>query len=200
VKLPDMSSEQFHIFESMAVSNKIDNEGMEGQVTFWNTWYLTPRVFEKEEEDKLMEDARAEATQRAAQQASRKEKESQKTNSLPGDHQYITVSENEIRDPEEPELTTRKEAVLAHWGPYLYRSKLWPLTCIFGVSFGAFISPRGIQCSLQPLRCGYGESRRLSLSAQWSFTCTLKRSFSAGITFLASSVSLPWVCILSAAF
>ncbi|PYI17959.1 hypothetical protein BO99DRAFT_433968 [Aspergillus violaceofuscus CBS 115571] len=31
----------------------------------------------------------------------------------------------------------RKEIVVAHWDPDLYRSRLWPLTCLFGMSFGA---------------------------------------------------------------
>lgn len=45
-----------HVFESMAVSNKFDDEGLEEQVSFWNIWYLTPRIFEKEAQDKALEE------------------------------------------------------------------------------------------------------------------------------------------------
>lgn len=31
----------------------------------------------------------------------------------------------------------RKEIVLAHWDPEIYRSNIWPATCPFGISFGA---------------------------------------------------------------
>lgn len=30
-----------------------------------------------------------------------------------------------------------KGRLLVNWDPELYRSKLWPVTCLFGVSFGA---------------------------------------------------------------
>jgi len=40
----------------MAVSNKFDDEGLEEQVSFWNIWYLTPRIFEKEAQDKALEE------------------------------------------------------------------------------------------------------------------------------------------------
>jgi hypothetical protein len=52
--LLSMLPEQRIIFESMAVSNKFDNESLEEHVSLWNVWYLTPRVFEKEGEDKRL--------------------------------------------------------------------------------------------------------------------------------------------------
>ncbi|KAF8851393.1 hypothetical protein BDZ45DRAFT_767009 [Acephala macrosclerotiorum] len=58
VNLPTMSSERKAIFESMAVSNKFDNEGLPEQASISNTWALTPRVFEKEAEDKAFKDAK----------------------------------------------------------------------------------------------------------------------------------------------
>jgi hypothetical protein len=45
VELPNMLPEQRVFFESMAISNKFDDEGLEEQVSLWNVWYLTPRVF-----------------------------------------------------------------------------------------------------------------------------------------------------------
>ncbi|PYI25935.1 hypothetical protein BP00DRAFT_467496 [Aspergillus indologenus CBS 114.80] len=87
---PGMTGEQRAAFEGLAVSHRFDNEGLRDQVTYWSVWYLTPRVFEKEERDRRMAtDGR------------------------------------------------RKEMVVAHWDPDLYRSRLWPLTCLFGMSFGA---------------------------------------------------------------
>ncbi|KAJ5895434.1 hypothetical protein N7495_007125 [Penicillium taxi] len=105
VQLPDMSQEQLQIFESMAVSNKFDNEEMAEQVSYWNVCYLTPRVFEKEEEDRVMELAGTSATG---------------------------------YDDVEDQSKIRRDIVIAHWDPGLYRSKIWPLICLFGISFGAF--------------------------------------------------------------
>ena len=59
VELPDMSLDQMRVFESMAVSNKFDKEGMEDQVSYWSIWYLTPRVFEKEAAEQSIANAKA---------------------------------------------------------------------------------------------------------------------------------------------
>ncbi|KAI4147375.1 MAG: hypothetical protein LQ340_005589 [Diploschistes diacapsis] len=137
VELPDMAPEQKHIFESMAVSNKFDNEGMKDQATYWSIWYLTPRVFEKEEEDKAIQDAQGRAAEHAARRA--KERAAKNHTKLPNPEAYQKnfVSEVEIQDPEDLQIKIRKETVVSHWDPHLYRSKIWPLTCLFGVSFGA---------------------------------------------------------------
>lgn len=90
VDLPDMLSGQRTTFESMAVSTAFDNEGIGKQDSLWTIWYLTPRVFEKEAEDKALREASA------------------------------------------------NETVVAYWDPDLYHSKtLWPIICLFGISFGA---------------------------------------------------------------
>lgn len=60
VQLPEMSSEQMDVFESMALSEKFD-EG-KTPASYWSIWYLTPRVFEKEEQDRTQE-ARHQALQ-----------------------------------------------------------------------------------------------------------------------------------------
>lgn len=57
VDLPDMRSEQKTAFESMAVSNLFDDEGIGEQDSLWTIWYLTPRVFEKEAEDAALQKA-----------------------------------------------------------------------------------------------------------------------------------------------
>ncbi|KAJ5825331.1 hypothetical protein N7474_002469 [Penicillium riverlandense] len=133
VELPDMSEEQRHAFELMAVSNKFDNEGMRDQVTLWNIWYLTPRVFEKEEEEKAIRDAQSEGAQRAAKMVA----EIREKNQSQGIPQETTIFEDDIQRFEGPQFEIRKEVVLAQWDPRLYKSKLWPLTCLFGSSFGA---------------------------------------------------------------
>ncbi|KAI4184101.1 MAG: hypothetical protein LQ346_006162 [Caloplaca aetnensis] len=119
VDLPGMSDDQRSVFESMAVSTVFDDEGAEKQGCFWSIWYLTPRVFEKEAADKAL----LEIQQR---QLEADEK---------GPIQRIGRAAN---------LNARisskksKETVVAHWDPDLYRSKfLWPMSCIFGASFGA---------------------------------------------------------------
>lgn len=124
VVLPVMSSEHMQTFESLAVSSKFDNEGMKEQVSYWNIWYLTPRVFEKEEEDRLKQEARTN-TPKSHNQLSTPEQP------------YATrINESECPNVEDP-IAIRKDIVVAHWDPDLYRSRIWPLTCLFGISFGA---------------------------------------------------------------
>lgn len=124
VVLPEMSPEQLHGFESMAVSNKFDNEGMKDQTSYWNIWYLTPRVFEKVEEDRLIQEARTKAL---------KSSNKNPTTEQPCE---VTINEREIRDIEH-QYEPCKDIVVSHWDPDLYRSRIWPLTCLLGVSFGA---------------------------------------------------------------
>jgi len=129
VDLPMMTSEQRHTFDSMAVSNKFDNEGSKDQVTYWNVWYLTPRVFEKEEEEQTLQKLGAKAAEKAAQVvADRAEK----------DHKEASNPESQLstQTMEDIEIQLPKERVVAHWDPRLYRSKIWPLICVFGISFG----------------------------------------------------------------
>jgi hypothetical protein len=128
VELPEMSLEQQQVFESMAVSNKFDDEGLENQVTLWNIWYLTPRVFEKEEEDRAIQETMARSVESA--------RESKGNLGRQVSHEITTIEEHG-QDLEDIKLAIRKEVVLAHWDPELYRSKIWPLICLFGVCFGA---------------------------------------------------------------
>ena len=134
IDLPDMSSEQQHEFESMAVSNKFDDEG---KLTYWNIWYLTPRVFEKEEEDRLTGEARAKAAERAERHAAKRAMENQKEKLDPKALPTITTGQSDFRSPTDIKIKMRKEIVISHWDPYLYRSRLWLVTCLFGASFGA---------------------------------------------------------------
>lgn len=114
VRLPAMSMEEMHHFESMALSNKFDET--QGAVTYWSIWYLTPRVFEKEESDRMERDARIRAMERAARQP----------------------SSPKVSDVDGEMVKARKEIVVAHWDPHLYRSKtIRSLCCLFGASFGA---------------------------------------------------------------
>ncbi|CAG7918041.1 unnamed protein product [Penicillium olsonii] len=133
VDLPAMSLEHMAVFESMAVSNKFDNEGFEDQTSYWNVWYLTPRVFEKEEEDRIARAAQAEAQARFEGRS--KQPPMQQVSLGPS---YDTLASNELaaQAVDEP-VSIKKEIIVAHWDPDLYRSKLWPLICLFGISFGA---------------------------------------------------------------
>ena len=141
VELPCMCPEQKHIFESMAISNKFDNEGMKDQLTFWNVWYLTPRVFEKEAEDKAIQKAQEKvaeaAMQRAAKRAAEGAAKSAQKSLEPRVSHENSISKDEYQNPEDLQPRSPKERVIAQWDPDLYRSKLWPVTCLFGASFGA---------------------------------------------------------------
>ncbi|KAL8704815.1 MAG: hypothetical protein Q9201_002047 [Fulgogasparrea decipioides] len=126
VDLPDMLEGQKATFESMAVSKLSDNEDIGKQNSLWAIWYLTPRVFEKEAEDR--------ARQRTQQQ------HSQEIESIP--IRRIKRAENleakfstDLLKIDEPQ---HKEVVVGNWDPGLYKSKiLWPVICLFGASFGA---------------------------------------------------------------
>lgn len=124
VVLPGMSLEQFHFFQSLAVSNKFENEGMKEQTSYWSIWYLTPRVFEKVEADRLVQEAQTKALKRPDQ------------NPITEQPHEPTINGSEIRDLEDPH-ESRKDIVVSHWDPDLYRSRIWPLACLFGISFGA---------------------------------------------------------------
>ena len=122
VTLPDMCEEQKHIFEAMAISNKFDNEGMKDQVTYWNVWYLTPRVFEKEAENKAIGDM-----EQAFKNALDNPRATHKS----------SISEDENQNSEHEHIRLPNEIVVSHWDPHLYGSKIWPAVCLFGASFGA---------------------------------------------------------------
>jgi len=136
VDLPDMCPEQKRIFESMAVSNKFDNEGMEDQVTYWNVWYLTPRVFEKKAEDKAIR-ALEKAAEKAAQTAAGRAVKSAHDNPQRGVTHENSISEGENQNAKHQPTKLHREIVLSHWDPDLYKSKIWPAACLFGASFGA---------------------------------------------------------------
>ncbi|RAK75789.1 uncharacterized protein BO72DRAFT_487276 [Aspergillus fijiensis CBS 313.89] len=122
VELPvAMTSEQRAVFECLAVSHKFDNEGLRDQVTYWSIWYLTPRVFEKEERDRMM----AERVLETKKSSSGSSGSSSSSLADPPTHVDFQTEGN------------KKEIVVAHWDPDIYRSKLWPLPCLFGMSFGA---------------------------------------------------------------
>ncbi|KAG0645627.1 hypothetical protein D0Z07_8460 [Hyphodiscus hymeniophilus] len=132
ITLPPMQPEQLRLFESMAVSNKFDDEGLEVQVSYWNIWYLTPRVFEKEAEDRLLQGALSEGVQRAARRSKTNDPTKQDV-----EHGTDGVTIGIERAEALPLVRKGKEVVVAHWDPGLYHSKLWPLICLFGASFGA---------------------------------------------------------------
>lgn len=134
VDLPDMLSGQRTTFESMAVSSAFDSEGLGKQNSLWTIWYLTPRVFEKEADDKALRDAQRKASLEAEQKAKQETK------------QAVTRELESGEDPKKkrhtylpgPSKASAKEIVVGYWDPELYHSKiLWPAICLFAVSFGA---------------------------------------------------------------
>ncbi len=143
VDLPDMLSEQKTTFESMAVSNAFDNEGIGQQNSVWTIWYLTPRVFEKEAEEKELQKVRQKALQEAEQKASQEPQEAMRSQKSKQAFAHETESGRGL-DQElsagflEASKPSTKEIMVACWDPELYRSKiLWPVICLFGASFGA---------------------------------------------------------------
>lgn len=138
VDLPAMLPEQYTVFEAMAVSNAFDTEGLGKQDSLWTIWYLTPRVFEKEAEDKELQEAQL----RALQEAKRKATQGAKQSHIPQETKQPLTREIEsgetLKETFSADTPKAKEIVLAYWDPEMYHSKrLWPVICIFGASFGA---------------------------------------------------------------
>ncbi len=120
----EMSDDQRATFESLSVSDAFDYEGKAEQSSYWQAWYLTPRVFEKEEQDRDL--------QRAIQSWEDQNQRYLAHRTTCG-HQGCPACKR-LR-PSTMKLAP--EPALAHWDPELYHSKLWPVTCLFGISFGA---------------------------------------------------------------
>ena len=126
VDLPNMLEEQKAVFESMAVSSVFDEEGLSKQGSLWSVWYLTPRVFEKEAEDKALEEAQRRLSPQADHTTAR------------GIERALNLEAKVSSGLLAAEKPPTKDIVVANWDPELYRSKiLWPITCLFGASFGA---------------------------------------------------------------
>ena len=142
VDLPEMSPGNLATFESMAVSNAFDNEGVGQQRSWWSIWALTPRVFEKEYEQRRLKEAQESFIEKAehkelAEECSKPdpyEERFQSPEIMNDDVGEKTDSAWEIGRP----ITLEKEIVLAFWDPEVYHSRiLWPIICLFGSSFGA---------------------------------------------------------------
>ncbi|KAF2232011.1 hypothetical protein EV356DRAFT_525605 [Viridothelium virens] len=111
IDLPNMSEEKKTAFEALAISNTFDDEHLDEQDSIWTIWKLTPRVFEKEAKDRAMREF------------------------IPRKSDLDWQKEAHGSDHNNPELP--EETVLAYWDPDCYHSKIWPVTCLFGASFGA---------------------------------------------------------------
>lgn len=117
IDLPMMSEEQLRIFESMAVSDDFDEDFSVGPTSLWSIWYLTPRVFEKEARDRRLEQAFSAGEQHV---------------------QYMKDHGLPLLERARPlPAKASEDIILAHWDPDLYRSRPWPVTCLFGISFPA---------------------------------------------------------------
>ncbi|KAK0115653.1 hypothetical protein ONS95_000077 [Cadophora gregata] len=142
VELPVMTLEQMAKFEDMAVSNEFDDDRLGGQNSLWSIWHLTPRVFEKEADDKRKQ----EGQDKAMQEAERRAKDRAEKTQTIEEQEIATTSDSDEEAniglvPVEP-----KEIVVSYWDPDLYRSRIWPIICLMGSSFGALhlISWHGI--------------------------------------------------------
>ncbi len=145
VDLPSMLPEQRAVLESLAVSNIFDDEATRKQDSLWTVFALTRRVFEKEAEDRAMQ----EAQQKIRPSTEKKITQKQPQKQIPPDGKRIAMDNKDERFNQQhghsasgaPEacMTPAKEIVVAYWDPELYHSKmLWPFICLFGASFGAF--------------------------------------------------------------
>ena len=134
VDLPDMLLGQQTTFEAMAVSSAFDAEGIGKQDTLWTIWRLTPRVFEKEAKDRVLQEAQQRASlavEKMATQANQKILASHK-------NKQTVARGNESVEKLKGGYVHAKKTVVAYWDPDLYHSKiLWPIICLFGASFGA---------------------------------------------------------------
>ena len=124
VDLPTMSDERLRHFERLAVSNIFDASD-HPENRFGIVWALTPRVFEKEARDQVLQEARRQA---GLIVRSTRICETTKYGRAEVEHSV----------PQTLDITLPEEIVLSHWDPELYHSKVFfPLSCICGASFGA---------------------------------------------------------------
>jgi len=154
VDLPTMTLEQKSVFEAMAVSNAFDGECVGQRESLWKIWKLTPRVFEKEAMDKAAwETMQAENLSLECQKTATVD--SEEVDVERGEAQNMATvlkrmatglddrrNSNDGGDQYAKELVHgqsayAKETVVAYWDPEIYHSKMWPITCLFGISFGA---------------------------------------------------------------
>ena len=118
IDLHAMTEEQSQTFDSMSISHDFDDEGTPRQTSLWSIWYLTPRIFEKEARDRRLQDLADNAENHI---------QHQKSSNFPMLSRAQPLSLKAKED----------DIVLAQWDPDLYHSKLWPVTCFFGISFPA---------------------------------------------------------------
>lgn len=91
-------------------------------------------MFEKEAEDKALQEAQQEASPEAEQKATQKPeqavtRENESGEDWNGEGSAYLAEESKV---------SAKEIVVAYWDPKLHHSmSCWPVICPFGVSFGA---------------------------------------------------------------
>ncbi|MCJ1281311.1 hypothetical protein MMC26_000630 [Xylographa opegraphella] len=134
VELPHMLPDQKIAFESMAISSSFDDEGTGRQDSLWTIWYLTPRLFEKEAEDKPLQEANASQETRVLQRARLLKDTEGSQKSERSSRPNIDAGENIYKGPNN--LPNPDGTVVSHWDPEVYHSKIWPAICLFGASFG----------------------------------------------------------------
>ena len=121
INLPKMTPDQLTVFESLALDERFDNEGMSKQESLWVVWTLTPRLFEREALDRAR-DKQSQGQSRAPLVG---------RNVLP-----FAAKKYACLDP--VDAHEEQGTVLAHWDPELYHSRImWPLCCLAGLSFPA---------------------------------------------------------------
>ena len=124
VYLPIMDDDQKRTFEALAISDAFDEEATAEQSSLWQVWYLTPRTFEKVYKDEQLRQAEQDY-EKASQAFVRHERVCEET----------ACTTCKLPEPCSPK--PEDELVLSHWDPTLYHSKLYPLACLVGISFGA---------------------------------------------------------------
>lgn len=117
IDLPAMSQEQWRSFESLTISDDFDEESEVHGRSALSVFYLTPRVFEKEARDRRLRQAINAGTEHVQYRKARGLPLIARAKPLPA--------------------MAADDIILAHWDPGLYRSRLWPITCLFGISFPA---------------------------------------------------------------
>ncbi|KAI9695401.1 MAG: hypothetical protein M1820_008656 [Bogoriella megaspora] len=122
-----MSAEMKVTFETMAVSNASDDEHTEEQNSLWTPKQKGPPKAATQEsvEVKHEEDSEQSTLYKRV------------TSGL--SMRRNTGHEDKAETPERDRIIPAypKETVLAYWDPDVYHSKIWPVTCLFGASFGA---------------------------------------------------------------
>lgn len=141
VKLPDMTEEQWRVFQSLAMENAYDREDTDVKPSRNLAWYLVSRdckgidvlvtrthLTDDTERSSMVRIDTPETMDEAERSGSSRGTDSDEEST----NLATAVAEDHKQSAEQD------EHVITEWDEALYFSRFWPLICVLGAAFGAF--------------------------------------------------------------